>query len=219
MSTVYVELCQIVAEAEARGIAVVVIGAFAVRAYLVRPDRRVTQDIDVLVREEDLAQLREVLESRGYRLYPLGPWWRAERGAGADRSVVDVAIGAVVDVGSFEAYPLDPGEASRRAEPNGVMLPVPCAEDVVALKLLAHRDKDALDLIALMRDLGAIDAAVLTRRIEARDLEIPIRRGYLEIAAAAESGELLRLWARRSSDPLSEDELAKALARLHGLLR
>ena len=48
---------------------------------------------------------------------------------------------------------------------------------------------------------------------DALDLEIPVRRGYLEVVAAAESGQLAELWARRSNEPLPAEELARALAR------
>ena len=219
MDRVYAELCDIVDAADAVGAPVVVIGAFAVRAYLARPDRRLTHDMDLFVAEGTRERLRGLLEARGYRVYSTGPWWRAERGAGELRHVVDIAVDAVVDVASFNSYPLDPADSRRRAEPGGPPLPVPAVEDVVALKLLAHRDKDVLDLVALMRDTDHVDRDELGKRVSARDLETAVRRGYLEVVAAAESGQLAELWARRSNEPLPAEELARALARLHDLCR
>ncbi len=216
MNPLHAELVALVEAAGERGIPLVVIGAFAVRAYLVAPDRRETRDMDFVVAEPNLAALRTLLEGRGYRVYEARPWWHAERGAGSDRRVIDVGVGAVVDMTTFDRYELDPTEATAIAEPGARALPVPSLEDVLAMKLLAHRDKDILDVAALLRDAGSrLDIARFVRRVEDRDAEIPIRRGYLAVVASAESGDLARLWTLRSGAPLPPEVLAKVLERLH----
>ena len=214
------ELTAILAEARQRAISLVVLGAFAVRTYLREPDRRLTHDLDLLTQPDALDALGELLTSRGYTVYRSAPWWRAERGSGKERMLVDIASGAVVDMASFESYPLSPAEARQRAEPGGDPIPVPQLEDLLAMKILAHRDKDILDVVALLRDAGdAIDGNAFSTRVEARDLEIPLRRGYLEIVAALESGELARLWELRTGVPSPDDLLPGALSRLHALFR
>lgn len=214
------ELSAILAEAHQRSIPLVVLGAFAVRTYLREPDQRLTLDLDLLAQPDALDALAELLTSRGYRVYRSNPWWRAERGSGRDRILVDIASGAVVDMASFESYPLALAEAQQRAEPGGDLIPVPPLEDLLAMKILAHRDKDILDVVALLRDAGdALDGKAFNARIEARDLEVSLRRGYLEIVAAIESGELARLWELRNGSPPPADLLPGALARLHALFR
>jgi hypothetical protein len=139
------ELAAIVADAERAGVSVAVIGAFALRTYLARPEARTTTDLDVLIRSEGRAGFDAILSRRGFTIYTTGPWLRAERAAGAPR-IVDVAVDAIVDLASFERYPLDPRLAVRRHELNGPDLPVPALEDLVAQKLIAAREKDLLDV-------------------------------------------------------------------------
>jgi hypothetical protein len=204
MDPLRAELEAILAEAAQREVGLVVVGAFAVRTYLRDPDRRRTHDLDLVALPTALEALGKLLSERGYHVYPSTPWWRAERGSGRDRIIIDIGAGAVVDMASFESYPLDVAEAQPRAEPGAAPIPVPPLEDLLAMKILAHRDKDILDVIAILRDAGdAIDVHKLRRRIDARDLEIPLQRGYLAIVAAIESGELL----------------ADALRRLHTMFR
>lgn|GEM_PF-3955222 len=214
------ELAEILAEAERRSIPLVVLGAFAVRAYLHEPDQRYTHDLDLLANADSLVSLREMLEFRGYTVYSSGPWWRAERKSGNERILIDVALGSVVDMMSFESYPLATNEAQLRAEPGGPLIPVPPIEDLLAMKILAHRDKDILDVVALLRDVGdIIQSEVFAMRVEMRDLEIPTRRGYLEIVAAIESGELARLWELRTGAPPPKDLLPTVRTALHRLFR
>lgn len=212
------ELGAILAEAERRGIPLVVLGAFAVRAYLREPDQRYTHDLDLFAHADALAALREMLTTRGYTVYSGGLWWRAERTSEKERVLVDIALGSVVDMMSSESYPLEIKEAQLRAEPGGPLIPVPPVEDLLAMKILAHRDKDILDVIALLRDVGhVIRPEAFARRVEVRDLEIPMRRGYLEIMAAIESGELARLWELRTGAPPSQDLLPQVVSQLHTL--
>ncbi|WP_170319825.1 nucleotidyl transferase AbiEii/AbiGii toxin family protein [Polyangium spumosum] len=214
------ELIAILAEARQRSIPLVVLGAFAVRTYLRAPDQRFTHDVDLLALPDALDALGELLTSRGYHVYRSAPWWRAERGSGKERVLLDIASGAVVDMASFESYPLAPTEARQRAEPGGEPIPVPALEDLLAMKILSHRDKDILDVVALLRDAGdTIEKDRFRAQIEARDLELPLRRGYLEIVASIESGELARLWELRTGAPPPDDLLPDAVSRLHDLFR
>jgi hypothetical protein len=214
----HAELCAIIEAAQRKGIGLVAVGAFAVRAHLVEPDRRRTNDIDLVVESAAQNEFRQLLEDRGYRVYETNPWWRAELDAATGRTLIDFGLDAVVDMASFESYALDTREAQRRAEPGRSAIPVPALEHVVAMKLLAHRDKDLLDLVALLRDAGdRLDAAALRANIEARDLEIAVRRGYLSLQAAAESGQLAQLWTERLGRPLLDETLAKALEQLHNI--
>jgi hypothetical protein len=212
------ELGAIADEADLRGIPFVVVGAFAVRAYLRAPDRRRTADLDLVIPAASLDSMRSLLEARGYNLFRMGPWWRAQRGSGADKQVVDFCADAVVDLSSFASYPLDPADSQRKAEPGGRLLPVPPLEDVLALKLLAQREKDQVDVVALMLDAGSeLDAKRFWSHVEERDLEIAVRRGWLELAATIEAGAFQQLWQERLGEPLPPGQLDRALTALQDL--
>jgi hypothetical protein len=213
-----VELQAILAAAQARGIPIVVVGGAAVRTYLREPDLRRTKDLDFVVAPCGFDAALRLLDERGFRRYDTGLWWRAERGDGVDRIVADLWVGAVVDAGSYESYPLDPMEAEVRAEPGASSIPVPHLEDLLALKLLAHRDKDMLDVVALLADRASLlDAARFRRNVERRDLEVAVRRGYLAVVAALDAGDLARLWEQRFGRPLASAARDGAVAALHRL--
>jgi hypothetical protein len=214
------ELSVILTEAGQRAIPLIVIGAFAVRTYLREPSRRLTHDLDLLAQPDTLAVLGDLLTGRGYHVYRSAPWWRAERGSGKDRILIDIASGAVVDVASFESYPLTPADACQRSELGGVPILLPVLEDLLAMKLLAHRDKDILDVVELLRDAGdSLKRDLFRDHVEARDLEVPVRRGYLETVAVIESGQLAELWELRTGTPPANNLLPAALSQLHALLR
>jgi hypothetical protein len=216
MDPLLTELAAIVDAAERAGVRLAVIGACALRTYLPRPELRRTVDLDLLVASGGRSALASILESRGFRLYSTGPWLRAERPEGTPR-IVDIAFDAIVDLASFQAYPLDPARAVRRCEPGGPELPVPLLEDLVAQKLIAAREKDLLDVLLVAVD-ASIDGARLARNVEDRDVEIAVRRGALELVAAARSGRLAQLWSERTGEPLAADALARALAAIQAWL-
>jgi len=207
------ELRAIVDEAEREGVAVMVIGAYALRTYLADPEGRKTSDLDLLVRGEARGRITDLLGRRGFHVYPTGPWLRAER-AGEGPRIVDVAIDAIVDMASFERYPLDPSRATRRAEPGGPEIPVPALEDLVAQKLIAAREKDILDVVLVAAGGSAVDPRRIADAVDARDVEVAVRRGYLELQAAARSGRLQQLWLERVGTPLAWEDLASALSQI-----
>lgn len=209
-------LQSIVTDAQNVGVPIVTLGAFAVRAYMRHPDQRKTNDLDLFTHSASFPALQKILVAHGFRVFPSGPWWRGEA-AGPPRLVVDVAVDAVVDLRSFDRYAVDVRAARERNE-GGAPLPVPSLEDLLALKLLAARDKDILDVAALMMDRGSeIDAAAFLRRIEEQDLEIPIRRGCLHVISAQTSGELARLWKQRTGASPDPASLARAIEALQAL--
>ena len=185
----------------------------AVRAYLAEPWRRATRDVDLVVDPDDTQKLEQVLTELAFRIYPVGPWRRAER-----RELwVDIAVGKVVDMASFVAYEVDATQAVSIPRGDVVGLPVAPFEDLVAMKLIAHRDKDLLDVLALMRE-SALDGTAFRRRIAQREVEIPVRRGCLELVAMAELGTAQRLWRERQGSFLHDAELARIIGALRAAL-
>lgn len=210
-----VELQGLVEDAEHEGVRAVVVGAFALRTYLLQPEARITTDLDLLVSAPGRATMERILQRRGFHVYVKGPWLRGERPVGTPR-IIDVAIDAIVDLASFEAYSIDPAAAEMRREAGGPLIPVPSLEDLLAQKLIAAREKDALDVLLIAMTLSP-DRKRLAEAIAARDVEIPVHRGLLEVVAGARSGRLGQLWLERTGKTLPTGDVDAALAKLDAL--
>jgi hypothetical protein len=185
------ELAVIVAAARLRKLRLAVIGACALRTYLSSPDRRTSVDADVLITTDGLASLEALLVERGYRVYDLGAWHRAERNA--DRLVIDIAVDRIVDVRSFQPYMIAWEAVTERAS-----LPVPRIEDLLAQKLVSAREKDLLDVLLVASDASIpVSANGFGEAVESNDVEVPVARGLLEAQAAVQSGRMAQLWTER----------------------
>lgn len=141
-------LFKLTAILEAEGTPYAVIGALALHAY---GHRRATVDVDVILREEDLAAFKERHLGSGYR----------ERVAGTGK-LLDTEHDVPIDVLSAGRYPGDgkpkpiafPDPATTAIRGSGfALLPLP---RFLELKLAsgmsaAHRLLDLADVIALVR--------------------------------------------------------------------
>ena len=141
----------------AEGLPYVVIGAFALNEY---GHRRVTVDVDIVMREDDLLEFKRRHLGRGY----------AERAAGTGK-LLDTENGvnvAVLSTGRFPgddkpkpiAFP-DPATTAMRGE-RFALLPMP---RYIELKLASgmvapHRAKDLVDVQELIRSTAlSLDVA------------------------------------------------------------
>lgn len=156
---------------EAEEIPYAIIGAFALNEY---GHRRVTVDVDVVMRDEDLREFKRRHLGKGY----------AERVPGTGK-LLDTQFGVNVDVlttGRFPgddkpkpiAFP-DPATTAMRGE-RFALLPMP---RYIELKLAsgmvaAHRGKDLVDVQELIRSAG------LSRDV-ALDLHPWVRDKFLEL--------------------------------------
>ncbi len=201
-----------VASCVATGIPVALIGALAVRAHLSEPWRRATKDVDIVVPRGHEAGMDSLLRGLGFVCFAMGPWRRGERGG----LRVDVAFGEVVDLASFVAFPIDLRAAEHRGI-GGRDLPVLPLEELLITKLIAHRDRDLLDVVALARERSA-DAGRFRRLVAAADVEIAVRRGVLELAAGIELGMLAELWEQRAEHGLSSEDWAGVLGAIRALV-
>lgn len=162
---------KIVAILEAEGLPYAVIGALALNEY---GHRRVTVDVDLLMRAEDLQTFKERFLGKGY----------AERVPGTGK-LLDTELDVHVDVLSTGRFPgddkpkpiafPDPATTAIRGAPFA-MLPV---ERWIELKLAsgmvaAHRGKDLVDVQELVR------SAKLERGFASR-LDPWVRGKFLEL--------------------------------------
>jgi hypothetical protein len=141
-------LYRLTALLEADGLPYAVIGAFALNEY---GHRRVTVDVDVVMRDEDLQEFKKRHLGKGY----------AERVAGTGK-LLDTQHGVNVDVLSTGRFPgddkpkpiafPDPATTAMRGE-RFALLPMPL---YIELKLASgmvapHRAKDLVDVQELVR--------------------------------------------------------------------
>jgi hypothetical protein len=164
-------LCRLTALLEAEGLPYAVIGAFALHEY---GHRRVTVDVDVLMREEDLQEFKRRHLGKGY----------AERVPGTGK-LLDTGHGVNVGVLSTGRYPgddrpkpiafPDPATTAMRGE-RFALLPMPRYIEIkLASGMVApHRGKDLVDVQELIRSAGLpIDVAL--------DLHPWVRDKFLEL--------------------------------------
>jgi hypothetical protein len=163
---------------ESEGTAYAIIGALALNQY---GHRRVTVDVDLILREEDLLRFKRRWLGKGY----------AERVPGTGK-LIDTELGVHIDVLSTGRFPgddkpkpiafPDPATTAVRGAPFA-LLPV---ERWIELKLASgmvapHRLKDLADVQELIR------AAALPRSM-ADDLHSWVRGTFLELWDAVAAG-------------------------------
>jgi hypothetical protein len=164
-------LYKLTALLEAEGLPYAIIGAFALNEY---GHRRVTVDVDLVMREDDLQRFKKRWLGKGY----------AERVPGTGK-LIDTEHGVNIDVLSTGRYPgddkpkpiafPDPATTALRGE-RFALLPMP---RFVELKLAsgmvaAHRAKDLVDVQEL------IQSAQLPREV-AMELHPWVRDKFLEL--------------------------------------
>jgi predicted nucleotidyltransferase len=162
-----VALAEVVQKCEEFEVGLLLIGAFAVRAYSQR--RRLTTDLDFVALDLDRNNLAALFKSLGYDFSPQTRFggMRATRYVGEAKVQLDVDINEVRDESSGSVYviPKETFESRVRAEVEPLAggtavtaYAVPPA-DLLILKLMAGREQDAADAIALV--LEALSDAVL----------------------------------------------------------
>ena len=144
-------LYRLTALLEAEGLPYVIIGALALNEY---GHRRVTVDVDLIMRDQDLQEFKRRYLGKGY----------AERSPGSGK-LIDTEYGVHVDVlttgrfpGDDKPKPItfpDPTTTAIRGE-RFALLPMP---RFIELKLAsgmvaAHRAKDLVDVQELIRSAG-----------------------------------------------------------------
>ena len=170
-------LYRLTAILEAEGLPYAIIGAFALNEY---GHRRVTVDVDLVMREADLRQFKRAHLGKGY----------AERTAGTGK-LLDTELGVNIDVLSSGRFPgddkpkpiafPDPATTALRGE-RFALLPMP---RFIELKLASgmvapHRGKDLVDIQELIRSAG------LPRDV-ALELHPWVREKFLDLWALAQT--------------------------------
>ena len=212
------ELQAILDACHRRGIAVFVIGAFGVRAYgsLLRH----TLDLDLAIEREAWPALAEVLEAQGYRLGSADIWATATKGEGEEAIEIHVALGDVTDVHSALSYPVWVEPGTRQSMPGlNVALPVFTLEGLLITKLIALRDNDVVDIVALLsQQADQIMAERFWDQAAAAGLGSALRNRLAELEEMLTGGEVEVIWWDRLGLMLDESERQTALKAVQHLL-
>ena len=170
-------MAAIVKSLRAQRVRGMIIGGVAA-SLLGRP--RTTRDVDVLVWIEDAGEWGAFLSAA--RAYGLEPRIEDPLGFAARSRVLllhHVPSGIDVDI-SLAALPFE-AEAIARAAPlklGRIRVPLPSPEDLIIMKAIAHRPRDAADIEAILDAHPDLDRA-------------RTRRWVKEFASALETPELL----------------------------
>jgi hypothetical protein len=146
---------------EASGIDYAVVGGHAVRAWVAQVDEaavRTTQDVDILIRPEDLPALTTAMMAAGFHhRQTAGVDMFVEHPDASARDAVHVVIaGEMVRPDDYEANP-DLFPVARADEFQTLPL-----ERLVRMKLNSFRRKDQVHLIDMI-SIGMIDASWVPR--------------------------------------------------------
>ena len=194
-----------------RGVAVFVIGGFGVRAYgsLLRR----TLDLDLAVIAGAWPALAEVLKAQGYRLSSAGIWVTATKGEGEDAVEIHIAVGDVVDVQSAARYPVGIEPGVRRSVPDlDIALPVFTLEGLLITKLMALRDNDVVDVVALLlQHAEQVDVERFWSQVEEAGLSALLNDRLAELEEVLQSEEVNAIWWDRLGLMLDEGERWTAL--------
>jgi hypothetical protein len=213
------ELEAILEACHRRGIAVFVIGAFGVRAYgsLLRR----TLDLDLAIEREAWPALAEILEAQGYHLELADIWATATKGKGEEAIEIHVALGDVTDVHSALSYPVWVEPGTQQSMPGlNVTIPVFTLEGLLITKLIALRDNDVVDIVALLsQQADQVVAARFWDRAAAAGLESALENRLAELEEMLTGGEVEAIWWDRLGLMLDESERQAAIKAVRHLLQ
>lgn len=144
------ELKAILLACQQASISVFVVGAFSVRAYncLLRPSR----DLDLAVSRENEPALKKILTTLGYSIVTDGTIWiTAIKGSGRSQIELNIALDGITDLNSASTYQIREHQPELH-QPSDLnfSLPVLSLEGVFITKLIAQREKDVADLLAIL---------------------------------------------------------------------
>ena len=141
-----------------------VMGGFAVRAWAI-PRPTYDADLAIDVDDDGLARLLDTLQEAGFEVPGEYAGGFRDKVAGIEKvKVTRVAGESVWEVDLFLARGEFFRSALRRRRPQqlaGHPVQIMAPEDVILLKLIAHRRKDQLDIEEILKVMGDLDLGYL----------------------------------------------------------
>lgn len=225
------DLQAVLEEAHKQGIKLVIIGGYAVAGYT--RGYRYTKDIDLVADKPTLGKLKGLLKSLDYSIRD------TEFGiAGAKRlngGFIDlhISVERIVDVSTGKEYPVDSSFFSNAkrltirgyiSKATALKASVVELETLVVLKTMTMgRNKDAVDLLSLLRDKrNDVNLATLTQRAKSADLTAHLLDRIRDYAKRLRDGELDKVWFEMAGTrlPFSEKrEIGRFFSKLADMFR
>ncbi len=196
---------------------VFVIGAFSLRAYNCL--LRVSQDLDLAVSSTHFAELKQLLLEQGYAVARESVWVTATKMINQEIIEINIALNGITDLNSASTF-LITQQQPEFHQPADLDFPLPVLplESVFITKLIAQRDKDIADLLAiLLLQPDSLNPQRFWYEAEKSGLIAKLPRRLNELVERINSGESMSIWFERTRTVLSDEEIQLALHQLSRL--
>lgn len=213
-------------ETRKQGIKLVIIGGYAVAAYT--RGYRYTKDIDLVADKPTLSGLKALLKSLDYSIRDTEFGIAGKKKLDGGFIDLHISVGRIYDLSTGKEYPVDSSlfKNAKRLTVRGYIskntslkIAVVDLETLIILKIMpVGRDKDAVDLLSLLRDKRKdINLEVLAQRIKAAGLTVHLLERIRDYAKRLMEDELDKVWFDTTATrfPFTEKrEITKFFAKL-----
>jgi len=199
------DLRRIVEEAERWDIKIALIGGYAVQAYT--RGYRFTKDIDLVTTRESEGRLRALLRSLNYKPRETEFGLAGSKHVNGDSIDLHISIGRILDISTGHSFPVtdelfketnnlpvhgyykDPSQLEVEA-------PIVSLETLLTLKLMpVGRDKDAIDVMALLTDTSEkIEIEKFANICKTSNLTEHITTRIRKYAEKIRTGQMEKIW-------------------------
>ena len=218
-------------EARKQGIKLVIIGGYAVAAYT--RGYRYTKDIDLVADKPTVGKLKGLLKSLDYSVRDTEFGIAGSKRLNGGFIDLHISVGRIFDISTGKEYPVDSslfknaklltvrGYVSKATSLKAAVVDL---DTLIVLKTMpVGRNKDAVDLLSLLRDQRKeIDLNVLVQRAEDAKLTEHLLGRIRDYAKRLRDDELDKVWFDMTATRLphtEKREIGKFFAKLAELLR
>ena len=218
-------------EARKQGIKLVIIGGYAVAAYT--RGYRYTKDIDLVADKPTVGKLKGLLKSLDYSVRDTEFGIAGSKRLNGGFIDLHISVGRIFDISTGKEYPVDSslfknaklltvrGYVSKATSLKAAVVDL---DTLIVLKTMpVGRNKDAVDLLSLLRDQRKeIHLNVLVQRAEDAKLTEHLLGRIRDYAKRLRDDELDKVWFDVTAARLphtEKREIAKFFAKLAELLR
>ena len=225
------DLEAVLQEAYKQGIKLVIIGGYAVAAYT--RGYRCTKDIDLVADMPTLGKLKGLLKGLGYAIRDTEFGIAGKKKLDGGFIDLHVSVGKVYDVSTGKEYPVDSsffkkaGRLTIRgyiSKATSLKAPVVELETLIVLKTMPiRRDKDAVDLISLLRDRRKeLNLKAVAERAKSAGLTEHLLERIRDYAKKLRENDLDRVWFDMTATRLPFTEkrkISRVFSNLANLFR
>lgn len=213
------ELKAIIEESVKRGVNVVVIGAFCVKAYdcLLRK----SDDLDLAIAGDEFAPLAQLLKDLGFSVHPKNIWVTAEKKIDDKLLAVHIAVDEILDLNSQNSFPIrDEKKEFIKSKQVDFGIPALSLSGLLITKLIALRENDIVDVVSILtKKFDALSSQELYLKAEGSNNLLSMRRRLIELRGLIESNEIDAIWYIQANQVFPAEEKAALLDKINKLLK